>query len=168
MTQVLTVMTRGVRSLKPSDTLVMAAQAMEELDVGVIPVCQDDQLVGVVTDRDIVLRAVAQGRAADKTALSEVMSQDLSCCYEDQTVDEVLTQMRGAQIRRVPVLDRNRHLVGMVTLGDVAVRCHQDSEAGEALEAISQPSAPDRSGQSQASGAAGGGNSTGMPRRGTH
>jgi CBS domain-containing protein len=168
MTPVSQVMTRGIRSLRPTDTLVKAAQAMEALDVGVIPVCRDGQLVGVVTDRDIVLRAVAQGRAADQTALSEVMSQDLSCCYEDQSVDEVLTQMRGAQVRRVPVLDRQRQLVGMVTLGDVAVRCHQDAQAGEALEAISQPSAPDRSDQSAASGAAGGGNATGQPRRGPH
>lgn len=164
MTQVSDVMTRGVRAMSPSDTLVMAAQAMEELDVGVIPVCDGDRLVGMVTDRDIVVRGVAQGRPAEQTHLDEVMSRDPRWCFEDQSIDEVLDQMRDAQIRRVPVVDHEKHLVGMLSLGDASVKA-DEGRAGEALQSISEPAEPDRSGQSQASGAAGGGSSSGQPRQ---
>lgn len=163
MTQVSQVMTRGVRAMSPNDTMIKAAQAMEELDVGVIPVCDGDRLVGMVTDRDLVIRGVAQGRPADNTRLNEVMSPEVRWCYDDQSVDEVAEQMRDAQIRRVPVVDHDKHLVGMLSLGDVAVKA-DESEAGAALQGISEPAQPDRSGQSQASGAAGGGSSTGKPR----
>jgi len=142
----------------------MAAQAMQELDVGVIPVCDGDRLVGIVTDRDIVVRCVAQGRQVDNTRLNDVMSSGTCWCFEDQPVDEAMVQMGEAQIRRLPVVDRNRHLVGIVSLGDVAVKADAD-RAGEALESISEPAEPDRSGQSQASGAAGGGSASGQPRR---
>ena len=164
MRQVSDVMTRGVRSMSPSDTLVMAAQAMQELDVGVIPVCDGDRLVGMVTDRDIVVRGVAQGRAAEDTHLDEVMTKDACWCYDDQSVDEAVEKMRDAQIRRMPVVDHEQHLVGIVSLGDVAVK-GDDQRAGEALESISEPAEPDRSSQSKASGAAGGGSSTGKARR---
>ncbi len=164
MTQVSDVMTRGVRTMSPSDTLVKAAQAMEELDVGAIPVCDGERLVGMVTDRDIVLRGVAQGRPVDSTHLDEVMSADPRWCFDDQPVDEALEQMRDAQIRRMPVVDHDKHLVGILSLGDVAVKA-DDAKAGEALGSVSEPAEPDRSGQSQASGAAGGGSSSGQPRR---
>jgi CBS domain-containing protein len=165
MRQVSDVMTRGVRTLSPDDTVMAAAQAMQELDVGVIPVCRADQLVGMVTDRDIVLRGVAQGCAADRTPLDDVMSRDVQWCFDDQPLEEVLEQMREAQIRRLPVVDRDEHLVGIVSLGDVAVKA-DETRAGEALESISEPAEPDRSGQSQASGSAGGGSASGEARRG--
>ena len=142
MTQVFEVMTRGVRSLAPQDSIVRAAQAMDELDVGVVPVCDGDRLVGMVTDRDIVVRAVAKGRAADDTPLADVMSPDPRWCFEDQSVDEVLEQMRDARIRRVAVLDHAEHLVGMLSLGDVAVKADGDG-AGIVLEEISEPAPPD-------------------------
>jgi len=157
-------MTRGVRTLSPSDTMVMAAQAMKELDVGVVPVCDADRLVGMVTDRDIVLRGVAQGRPVGNTRLDEVMSPDPCWCFEDQSVEEVVKQMRDAQVRRIPVVDHDRHLVGIVSLGDLAVKSDV-ARAGEALESISEPAEPNRSGQSQASGAAGGGSASGRVRR---
>jgi len=160
MRQVSDVMTRGVRTLAPNDTLLKAAQAMEELDVGVIPVCEGEQLLGVVTDRDIVVRGVAQGCPAEGTRLEDIMSRDPQCCFDDQPVEEVLEQMRDAQIRRMPVVDHDEHLVGILSLGDVAVKA-DEVKAGQALESISEPAEPDRSGQSQASGAAGGGSSTG-------
>jgi CBS domain-containing protein len=163
MTQVSEVMTRGVRTMAPGETVMKAAQAMQELDVGAIPVCDGQTLVGMVTDRDIVLRGVAQGCAADRTPLSDVMSRDTRWCFEDQPVDEVMQQMRDAQIRRVPVVDREKHLVGMLSLGDVATQA-DSREAGEALGGISEPSRPDRSGQSAASGAAGGGSASGRAR----
>ena len=164
MTQVSQAMTRGVRSLTPSETVIKAAQAMQELDVGVIPVCDGDRLVGMVTDRDIVLRGVAQGRAADKTPLSDVMTREACWCYEDQSVEEAVEQMREAQIRRMPVVDHDKHLVGMLSLGDVATKADA-GEGGEALQDISEPSRPDRSHQSAASGNAGGGSSDSKTRK---
>jgi CBS domain-containing protein/protein required for attachment to host cells len=143
MTQVSEVMTRGVRSLSPQDSLVVAAQAMQQLDVGVVPVCEGERLVGLVTDRDLVVRGMALGRPAEKTALETVMSRDLRCCFEDQPVDEVLEQMRDARIRRVPVLDHEEHLVGMLSLGDVAVKADGDG-AGIVLQEVSEPAQPDQ------------------------
>ena len=163
MTQVSQAMTTGVRSMAPNESVMKAAQAMSELDVGVIPVCDGDRLVGMVTDRDIVLRGVAQGCPADQTPLSSVMTRDAVWCYEDQSVEEVAEKMRESQVRRMPVVDRDQHLVGMLSLGDIATKAGM-REGGEALKEISEPSEPDRSSQSAASGAAGGG-STYTPRK---
>jgi CBS domain-containing protein len=143
MTQVAEVMTRGVRAMSPSDNVQLAAKAMDELNVGVIPVCDDDRVVGMVTDRDIVLRAVALDMTASATPLSEVMTALVQSCYEDQPLDEVVERMQRAQIRRLPVLDRRERLVGMLSLGDAATR--GDPEAAQrALSGISTPSEPDR------------------------
>lgn len=162
MSQVADVMTPGVRTLSPGDSMQLAAQAMAELDIGVVPVCDGVRLVGIVTDRDITLRGVAQGLPAADARVDQVMSRDVQWCFEDETVDEAGARMQQAQVRRLPVVDRQKHLVGIVALGDLAakgeLRC-----AGEVLCDVSQPSAPDRSGQSAASGAAGGGETT--PRR---
>lgn len=163
MARVAEVMTRGVRTMTPTETVMKAAQAMDELDVGAIPVCENDELVGIVTDRDIVLRGVAQGRAPDATPLKDVMSTDTLWCYEDQEVDEVVDVMRDAQVRRMPVVDRQKHLVGILSLGDVATKVDADM-SGEALQEISEPSEPNRSHQSAASGAAGGGSASGQAR----
>ena len=143
MTQVAEVMTRGVRTMSPTDSLMFAARAMEELDVGVIPVCEGDRVVGMVTDRDITIRGVAHGCPIDSTPLRDVMSADVQCVYEDQSLEEVSEQMQDAQIRRLPVLDRRDHLVGILSLGDVATRGSVD-EAGEALSEISEPAQPGR------------------------
>jgi CBS domain-containing protein len=164
MTQVSQVMTRGVRTLSPGDSMQFAAQAMDELNIGAVPVCDGERLVGIVTDRDITVRGVAHGRPADQTPLSEVMTPEVCWCYEDQPIEEVAVEMEETQIRRMPVVDREKHLVGMVSLGDVAVKADRD-QAGEALAGVSQPAEPDRSGTSAASGAAGGGSATGAPSR---
>jgi CBS domain-containing protein len=143
MTQIADVMTRGVRTLTPHDSVISAAQAMEEMDVGAIPVCDGDHLVGMVTDRDIVLRAVAHNRANDQTTLGDVMTAEPLWCYDDQSVDDVIEAMREAQLRRMPVVDRSQQLVGIVSLGDLAVKA-DEGQAGEALEQISEPAAPAR------------------------
>jgi protein required for attachment to host cells/predicted transcriptional regulator len=135
-------MTRGVRTLSPHDSIAAAAQAMEALDVGVVPVCEQDLLVGIVTDRDIVVRGVARGRPPEATPLNEVMSREPRWCFDDQSLDEVLEQMRDARIRRVPVLDRAQHLVGMLSLGDVAVKADGDG-AGIVLQEVSEPAQPE-------------------------
>jgi CBS domain-containing protein len=166
MTTVADVMTRGVRSMSPSDTLARAAQAMDELNVGVIPVCEGDKLVGMVTDRDIVVRAVAQERDVKTTRLADVMSTHVRCAQEDQDVDEVLGEMADTQIRRMPVVDSQQKLVGIVSLGDIADKDPDDGlDVAASLADISTPAQPDRSGQSQASGKAGGGSASGKAAR---
>ena len=160
MTKVSEIMTRGVRTMPPTASLVQAAQAMDAMDVGSLPVCDGQSLLGLVTDRDIVLRGVAQGRSISDTPLSAIMSEDVCWCFEDQSVEEVAQQMQEAQIRRMPVVDREKHLVGMLALGDIATKA-SDVEAGRALSDISEPAQPDRSGQSGASSQAGGGSSSG-------
>lgn len=157
MTQVSEVMTRGVRTLAPGDTMQFAAQAMDELNVGAVPVCDGKKLVGMVTDRDITVRGVAQGLAADRTPLRDVMSGSVRWCYDDQPIDDVMEQMRSAQIRRMPVVDHDKHLVGIVSLGDVATKSGEGAHVAEALADISEPAEPDRSGASAAAGAAAGG-----------
>src|SRR5437868_7186978 len=117
MTQVAEVMTRGVRTMSPNDSIQFAAQAMDELNVGVVPVCDGDRLLGMVTDRDIAVRGVAQGRAPESTPLREVMSGDPLWCFEDEPLEQAIEQMREAQVRRLPVVDRERHLVGLLSVG---------------------------------------------------
>lgn len=152
------VMTRGIRTLAPTDSLTLAAEAMRELDVGSIPVCDGVRLVGMVTDRDIVLRGVAQQRDPASLRLADVMSANVRCVREGDDVDMVLGEMGDAQIRRMPVVDDRDRLVGIVTLGDIAAKdTGGNEEVAASLGEISAPAEPDRSGQSQASGAAGGG-----------
>src|SRR4051812_7244009 len=145
MTRVADAMTTGVRTVAPTDTVLGAAQLMQAHDVGVLPVCTGNKLIGMVTDRDIVTRGVARGRAPQTTQVSDVMSDEVRWCFEDQDIDEVLEEMRGSQVRRLPVVDRERHLVGMLSLGDVAVRTG-DTETGQTLRKISEPTQPNRSG----------------------
>ena len=143
MTQVADVMTRDVRTLSPKDSMLLAAQAMEELNVGSVPVCDGEQLLGMVTDRDITIRGVAHGKPADSTPLSDVMSTGVRWCFEDDSIDKVVDEMRDAKIRRLPVVDRDKHLVGIFSLGDVAAKA-DSFEAGEALADISEPAEPER------------------------
>lgn len=151
MATVADVMTRGVRTLTPQDTVVMAAQTMDELNVGVIPVCDGDRLVGMVTDRDIVVRGVAQAADLKTCKLQDVMSGHVRTVREDDNVDDVLAEMSSAQIRRMPVVDRNDALVGIVSLGDIAAKGGDDeAEIGMSLGDISEPAAPDRSTENKA------------------
>ena len=156
MTTVAEVMTRGVRSMSPQDPVVMAAQAMDELNVGVIPVCEGEKVVGMVTDRDIVVRGVAQQADTQSMKLADVMSTNVRCVHEDDDIDDVLSQMADAQIRRLPVVDKNEKLVGIVSLGDIAAKDPEDEEdIAISLGDISTPAEPDRSGQPKAGGKAG-------------
>ncbi|TAK34899.1 MAG: CBS domain-containing protein, partial [Lysobacteraceae bacterium] len=116
-------------------------QAMTELDIGALPVCDGDRLVGMITDRDIVVRGVAQGQANDRMHVAEVMTEEAAWCYDDDKVEEVLDRMRALQIRRLPVVDRHKRLVGMLSLGDIAVKA-EGEDTGEALKGISAPSEP--------------------------
>ena len=138
------VMTRDVQSISPQDTVQRAAQLMDELNVGSIPVIDGQNLVGMITDRDITVRATAAGQAPGSTRVGDVMSTDVRTCSPNQTVDEVLGQMGDVQIRRVPVVDRSsQQVVGIVSMGDMATR-HSDG-LERALEEVSSPSRPDLS-----------------------
>jgi CBS domain-containing protein len=138
MTTVTDVMTRNVRTLSPSSTIADAAMAMEELDVGVIPVCEGDKLLGMVTDRDIVVRAVAQGLGGD-TPLSKVMSTDIRSARESDDLDTVLADMAASQIRRLPVLDGEERLIGIISIGDIALKGQDEEDVGQSLGEISAP-----------------------------
>jgi CBS domain-containing protein len=138
LTTVSDIMTRTVRSLSPTDSLTQAAQLMDELNVGVVPVCTGDTVVGIVTDRDIILRGVARGLDGASSKLSDVMTGDVQSCYEDQDLSQVMVKMGDAQIRRLPVLDRKDRLVGILSLGDVAVRT-DDKRVASVLQNISEP-----------------------------
>jgi CBS domain-containing protein len=131
-------MTRDVRLAYPEQTIQQAAQLMAELDVGALPVEDGDRLVGMITDRDIAIRAVAQGEGPD-TPIREVMSTDVKYCYEDQTVEEIVQNMGDLQIRRLPVVDRNKRLVGILSLGDLARERSGQDGVGQALGEISRP-----------------------------
>ena len=131
-------MTRDVRMVRPLQTIRDAANQMAQLDIGVLPVEDNDRLVGMITDRDIAVRAVAEGRSCD-TTIREVMSQDVKYCFDDQSIDEVTRNMADIRLRRLPVVDRNKRLVGILSLGDIAVDDDAQDEAGEALSGISQP-----------------------------
>lgn len=147
MTTVADVMTRDVRTMRPDDSVVEAAKCMDELNVGVIPVCDGDKLVGMVTDRDIVVRGVAAQQGELKAMkLADVMSAHVRCVHEGDDVDRVLGEMADAQIRRMPVVDREQRLVGIVTLGDIAAKNPGAQEdVAISLGDISSPAEPDRS-----------------------
>lgn len=142
------VMTRNVQFVSPQDTLRRAAQMMDELDIGALPVCDGDRLVGMITDRDIAVRATSAGMAPDKAEVNQVMSTDVRCCFEDQEIDEVMQQMADTQIRRVPVVshDDEHRLIGIVSLGDIATKSDSTSrQLDDVMEDISFPSEPDLS-----------------------
>jgi CBS domain-containing protein len=139
------VMTRGVKCTHPSTTLQEAARMMRDLDVGPLPVCGDNErLVGLLTDRDIAVRAVADGQDPRTTTVRDVMTPDIVYCFEDQDVSEAARLMKEHQIRRLVVLNRDKRLVGIVSLGDLAVDAGDDAMAGNTLEAVSEPAAPRR------------------------
>jgi CBS domain-containing protein len=136
------VMTRGVETIRPDESLQRAAQVMDELNVGALPVCDGEQLVGMITDRDITVRATAAGMEPSQHRVSEVMTAQTRWCTEDQSTDEVMRQMGDVQIRRLPVLDAEHRVVGIVSLGDLATRVAQHTD--EVLRDVSWPSEPDR------------------------
>src|SRR5262245_38446969 len=121
------VMTRDVAVVHPSTTIEEAADLMKTLDVGPLPVCDGERLLGMLTDRDITVRATAAGRSPATTLVSDVMTPDVLCVYEDQDVEEAARVMKQQQVRRVLVLDHDQHLVGIASMADLA------SDAGDAM-----------------------------------
>jgi CBS domain-containing protein len=140
--QVREVMSRDVRVASPSDTLQQAAKMMAELDAGVLPVGENDRLVGMITDRDIAIRGDAEGRDPTRTPVREIMTEaTVKYCFEDEDVEHVAQNMAQLQVRRLPVMNRQKRLVGVVSLGDLSTR-GDSSAAGEALRGISREGGP--------------------------
>jgi len=131
------VMSRDVRVASPRQSIQDAAAIMAEIDAGVVPIGENDHLVGMITDRDIAIRAVARGRGPD-TPIAEVMTRDVKYCFEDEDCDHVLDNLGDLQIRRVPVVNRDKRLVGILSLGDLANQTG-NGHAGAALAEISRP-----------------------------
>jgi CBS domain-containing protein len=133
------VMTPDVQCLAPDASLQAAAAKMKSLDVGAIPVCENDRLVGMVTDRDITVRATAEGEDPQKILVRDIMTPDILYCFEDQLVSEAGELMKENQVRRLVVLNRDKRLVGIVSLGDLATETRDEELAGATLEAVSEP-----------------------------
>jgi CBS domain-containing protein len=129
-------MSRDVRLVSPEQTIREAAELMAEIDAGCLPVGENDRLVGMITDRDITVRAVAHGLNPD-TKVRGVMTHEIHYCFEDEDIEEVAEKMSDLKVRRLPVLSRNKRLVGIVSLGDIAAQ--HDEIAGEAISEISEP-----------------------------
>jgi CBS domain-containing protein len=137
------VMTREVRIASPDMTIQEAAKLMGELDAGVLPVANSERLIGMVTDRDIAIRGVAQG-LKPTAKIAEVMTEDVKYCFEDDDCDDVAKNMGDIQVRRLPVVNKDKRLVGIVSIGDLAVTMGPDGEAvGDSLAGISRPNGAD-------------------------
>jgi len=135
------IMSRDVDVVSPETTLRDAAERMSALDVGALPVCDKNRLVGMITDRDITVRATADGLDPFATQVGEVMSKDeLVTCFENEEIEAAAQKMRDKQVRRLPVLNEERNLVGIVSLGDVAVDQSDVSVSSEVLKEVSRPS----------------------------
>src|SRR5690606_21972803 len=131
--------------VSPAHAIGDAAKRMDDLNVGSLPVCADGRLVGMITDRDLTVRATAAGKGPSDCRVGDIMTAQVDCCFEDESVDEAARKMEARQIRRLAVLDRDGGLVGILSLGDLATNGGGQRAAAEALERISAPSEPDRS-----------------------
>lgn len=138
MQQLKDVMNRDVFVIGPDSSLMEAARLMRDENFGMLPVGENDRMIGTLTDRDIAVRAVAENKACD-TPVREVMSESVVWCYEDDTVEDGARKMSDCQIRRLPVVNRDKRLVGIVSLGDFAVEAAHIETSAEALAGISQP-----------------------------
>jgi CBS domain-containing protein len=130
-------MSRDVRIASPDQTICEAAAIMNEIDAGALPVGENDRLIGMITDRDIAVRAVAQNRPPS-AKVRDVMSQEVLYCFEDEELEQVAKNMSKAKVRRLPVVSREKRLVGIVSLGDLAL-AEEAATTGQAVAGISKP-----------------------------
>jgi len=132
------IMSRKVAHVSPTTPIAKAAQMMRDLDIGFLVVSENDRLEGTVTDRDIAIRSVAQGRDPRLAPVNEIMTPTVFYCFEDQDVEEVAAQMEEKEVRRLLILNRQKQLVGVVSLGDIAKTSGEQHVAGEALGQIAE------------------------------
>lgn len=140
-------MTADVATVAAREPLTRAATLMDEFDVGSIPVCDGRRLVGIITDRDITVRSTAVGQDPEATPVSAAMTVEVHTCRPEDDIAEVERLMREVQVRRIPVVDHEHNLVGMIALGDLATEAVKG--VGQTLRDISQPAGPDREGHPQ-------------------
>ncbi|MGZ5279837.1 MAG: CBS domain-containing protein [Pseudobdellovibrionaceae bacterium] len=131
-------MTKTVELGNPHMSLLEAAQIMRDGDFGILPIGENDRLMGMITDRDIVIRAVAEGKDPKNIPVREIMSPKVLYCYEDQTLEEIASNLGDNQIRRLPVLNRQKRLVGILSLGDLALADADPEKLEDALSRIAQ------------------------------
>jgi CBS domain-containing protein len=131
------IMTANPETVTEKDTIRDAARIMKQRDTGIVPVVDGKKIIGLITDRDIVVRLIADGKDTSNAKVNEAMTKNVRSVQEDASVDEVLRVMKGAEIRRVPVVNKNDEIVGIVSIGDLAVETNQDNKVGKAIEDIS-------------------------------
>ena len=134
------IMSQDVVHIAPTDSIRHAAQLMEHYDVGALPVCDNNRLIGMVTDRDLAVRAISAGKPPE-TRIHEVASGPIEWCFDDDSLDEIQHYMADAQLRRLPVVDHDKRLVGMLSLADIATRSAGPArdDVANTLEGVSQP-----------------------------
>ena len=132
------IMNRSVTTINPDTPIAKAAEKMRDLDIGFLPVCEHDHLVGTVTDRDITIRSVAQGRDERLARASEIMTPAVFYCYEDDDVEEAGRQMQDKEVRRLVVLTSGKEIAGVISLGDIAKTSGETELAGETLGEIAE------------------------------
>lgn len=138
MQQIKDLMSRDVKVISPDMSIGEAAKKMRDGDFGMLPVGEDDRMIGTISDRDIAIRAVAEGKDSG-TKVRDVMSEGIAWAYEDDSVEQAARVMSERQVRRLPVVDRDKRLVGIVALGDFAVKSSEIQPTAQALSDISQP-----------------------------
>jgi CBS domain-containing protein len=137
--QVRDVMTQEVQAIQPHATLREASDMMKRFDIGPLLVCDGDRLAGILTDRDITVRATAEGQDPFEGRVRDAMSAEVAYCFEDDDVETAARTMKDKQVRRLPVLNRDKRLAGIVSLGDLAVNTDAKTACGETLQAVSEP-----------------------------
>jgi CBS domain-containing protein len=133
------ILTKDPHVIRPEAMICEAAKMMKQCDIGMVPVCDGERLLGTLTDRDLAIRAVAEGYDPLSTKVKDVMTPNVFWCYDDQEVEQAAQLMEEKQIRRLPIVNRQKRLVGIVSLGDLALRSNNDRLAEEVLECVSEP-----------------------------
>jgi len=141
------IMTSGVETISSGAMASDAARKMKSFGIGSLPVVKENRIVGVISGQDIIFRCIAEDRNPQKTPISEVMTTELACCSEDENIEEAARIMEDRQIHRLLVLDSNNNPAGVLSLGDLAVKTHNEHLAWEVLESISEPACPYRRSQ---------------------
>lgn len=136
------IMSTNVEIISPDATIRDAAKKMDDLDVGALPVCESDLLLGIVTDRDIIIRSISAGHDPNIALVRDAMTSPIHYCYEDQSIEDAAKLMENKQIRRIAVLNRNKRLVGIVSLGDLAIELQDRELTAEVTEKVSQSIRP--------------------------
>jgi len=133
------VMTRNPEVIRPDTIIKQAAETMKKLDVGLLPVCDGERLVGMLSDRDITIRGTAAGLDPAKTRAEQIMTREVAYCLDDKEIKEAVRIMEEKQIRRLPIVNHEKKLVGVVSLGDIAVRTGNQRLAGKVVREVSEP-----------------------------